>query len=133
MNVVNCRKCGRVFNHLSGPQICPKCREELEKKFQEVKAYIRENTTCTMAEVCEACDVEPNQIQNWVRQERLQFTSDSPIKVNCEQCGALINSGRFCAKCKDKMTKNLTSAIAKPAVAPKEAKPGDNKNKMRFL
>ena len=41
MNARNCRKCGKLFNYVSGPPICMACREALEKKFQEVKEYIR--------------------------------------------------------------------------------------------
>ncbi len=40
MNVRNCRKCGNLFNYVSGPPICMACREKLEEKFQEVKKYI---------------------------------------------------------------------------------------------
>lgn len=135
MNVVNCRKCGRLFNHISGANVCPSCKEKIEKKFQEVKEYIRAHNNCPMAEVCEACDVDPKQIQTWIRQERLQFAEDSPIKVTCENCGANIGSGRFCNKCKNEMAKSLSGAIGKPEAPKKEAeaKPADNKNKMRFL
>ena len=41
MNLRNCRQCGQVFNYMAGNMICPKCREEAEKKFQEVKDYLR--------------------------------------------------------------------------------------------
>ena len=30
MNVRNCRKCGKIFNYIAGPFVCPACREELE-------------------------------------------------------------------------------------------------------
>ena len=42
MNVRNCRKCGKIFNYVSGLPICPACRDEAEKKFQVVKKFIRE-------------------------------------------------------------------------------------------
>ena len=47
-----------------------------------------------MTEVCEECDVEPQQIQTWIRQERLPFSDDSPIKVACESCGKMIGRRR---------------------------------------
>lgn len=136
MNVINCRKCGKLFNYITGPQICPMCKEANEKKFQEVKKYIQMHNHCSMAEVCEECEVEPGQIQNWIRQERLQFSDDSPIKVNCESCGAMIGCGRFCEKCKSEMSKNLNSMMKKPADQLKREshqKSTDNKNRMRFL
>jgi flagellar operon protein (TIGR03826 family) len=136
MNVVNCRKCGKLFNYVAGPQICPVCKEATEKKFQEVKKYIQTHPRCAMTEVCDECEVDAGQIQTWIRQERLQFADDSPIKVTCENCGAMIGSGRYCEKCKNEMSRNLSSMMHKSVdqlksePAPKKS---DNKNKMRFL
>ena len=31
MNVRNCRKCGKLFNHVMGMPICPACKDALEK------------------------------------------------------------------------------------------------------
>ena len=62
MNVKNCKKCGRLFNYVAGPFICPVCREETEKKFVEVKQYIREHKVTGVHEVAEACDVDVRQI-----------------------------------------------------------------------
>ena len=67
MNVRNCRKCGSLFNYVSGPPICPACREKLEEKFQEVKKYIQDNGHASIPEVAEACDVSTNQIHQWLR------------------------------------------------------------------
>ena len=114
MNVRNCRKCGRIFNYVVGPAICPACREAMEEKFQEVKKYVQDNRNATIPDVSEACDVDPNQIKQWIREERLQFADDSPIKVTCEVCGAMILSGRYCDKCKLEMVNNLNGAIRKP-------------------
>lgn len=136
MNVINCRRCGKLFNYIAGPQICPRCKEKNEEKFQEVKKFIQQNRRCSMQEVCEECDVEPSQVQTWIRQERLQFAEDSPIKVNCEKCGAMISSGRFCDKCKNDMSKDLNSMMTKPVDELKKEsvrKPTDTKNRMRFL
>lgn len=37
MNVRNCKKCGRMFNYVMGQVICPRCKEDQEAKFLEVK------------------------------------------------------------------------------------------------
>lgn len=114
MNVRNCRKCGKLFNHIMGAPICPACRERLEEKFQEVKKYIRENRTAGIKDVSEACEIEPGQIQQWIREERLEFTADSPVKIPCENCGEMIRSGKYCDKCKREMTNNLSSVMENP-------------------
>ena len=35
MNVRNCRHCGRIFNYVAGPIMCPACREKMEEKLLE--------------------------------------------------------------------------------------------------
>ena len=67
MNVKNCKKCGKVFNYVSGAPICPACKEALEKKFQEVKKYVQDNRGATIHDVVENCEVDPQQVRQWVR------------------------------------------------------------------
>lgn len=134
MNVRNCRHCGRLFNYVMGPMICQNCRDALEEKFQEVKKYVQSHAHATIQMVSEDCDVETGQIQQWIREDRLQFSDDSPIKVPCERCGIMIGSGRFCAKCAQEMADGLSKSIAKPAPQKKEApKDPREKSRMRYL
>lgn len=135
MNIKNCRKCGKIFNYVAGPQICQACAESLEAKFQEVKEYIRENRNmASLNEVSEACDVDVNQIRQWVREERLTFGEDSVMGVECESCGAMIKSGRFCEKCKDSMAKNLSDSFGLGQKAAPERKKLERESaRMRFL
>ena len=42
-DIRNCRICGKIFNYVVGPVVCPRCKEKLEEKFQEVKKYIQDN------------------------------------------------------------------------------------------
>ncbi len=79
MNIRNCRMCGHIFNYVAGPFLCPHCREKMEAKFQEVKEYIRANPGVGIQDVAENCDVEPSQIQQWLREERLELTEGSVI------------------------------------------------------
>ena len=111
MNVRNCKKCGRIFNYVSRRVVCHKCREGLEEKFQEVKKYVRENSGVGIQEVAEECEVDPKQIRKWIQEERLEFSEDSPVKIPCEGCGAMIRSGRFCEKCKAQVTKDFQGIV----------------------
>lgn len=135
MNIKNCRSCGRIFNYVAGAVICPACREGQEAKFQEVKEYVREHKGAGIAEVAEACEVEPAQIRQWLREERLEVTEDSAVFLNCEFCGAPIRCGRFCEKCKGSMKKDLQSVMPKQQVIqqPQRKKPEDANARMRFL
>lgn len=110
MEVRNCRGCGRLYNYIGGSykNLCPDCVNKMEDKFEEVKTYIEEHTSATMPVVSQECDVKMDQIERWVREERLFFADDSPIGIDCENCGVTIKSGRFCPACKAKMTNDLS-------------------------
>ena len=131
MDVRNCRECGKIFNYLSGPPLCPSCIKNLDKKFEQVKEYIYDHPGAGIQEVSEENDVSVSQIKQWIRQERLTFADDSPIGLDCESCGVTIKTGRFCNACKNKMANNLGEVYKKPEIEIKKAVK-DNP-KMRFL
>lgn len=134
MNVRNCRYCKRLYNHVIGPSICPMCRDEREKEFQQVKKYVQDNRGASINQVSEDCDVEIKQINQWIREERLQFAEDSPIRVACEKCGAMIRAGVYCDRCKADMANTLGSAYKKETPVPQEpVKKQSERDKMRFL
>lgn len=133
MDVRNCRDCGKIFNHLSGPSLCPSCLKKLDLKFDEVKEYIYEHPRVGIQEVSDACDVSVRQIKQWVREERLAFADDSMIGLDCENCGVVIKTGRYCKSCKQELAqgfKNLYSENGK-----KQDKNRDSREnpRMRFL
>lgn len=133
MDVRNCRGCGRLFNYYSGQPICQACKDELEKKFQEVKEYLRQNPNTPIQVVSDDNQVSVKQIKQWVREERLTFSEDSPIGIECENCGAIIKTGRFCEECKNKMKSDFGRVIhqnSQPIENPRSRKDG---NKMRYL
>ena len=135
MNVRNCRKCGKIFNYIGGQSICPSCAEALEKKFQEVKEYIRDHRdAASIAIVAQECNVDPNQIRQWVREERLTFGEDSVMGIECESCGAVIKTGRFCDKCKNDIARGLIDAAGlNKKASPEVKKQAREAARMRFL
>ncbi len=133
MNARNCKRCGRVFNYVSGMPLCPTCRDEMEEKFQTVKEYIQNNKDTTMKTVAEECEVDENQIKQWVREERLVFAEDSGIVFQCEICGKSIRTGRYCDKCKQDTMRSLAGA-GRQQVMPQAPKKNTKENpRMRFL
>ncbi|MDD3204252.1 MAG: flagellar protein [Lachnospiraceae bacterium] len=131
MNVRNCRKCGKIFNYAVGPIICPNCREKMEEVFQDVKKFVQDNKNVGIPEISEACEVEPAQIQQWIREERLVFADDSPIGIPCESCGCMIKAGRYCDKCKAEITKGFNPTVKREeALRPQKQ---SERAKMRFL
>ncbi len=134
MNVLNCNGCGRLFNAVASERLCPECRKKLDEKFQEVKDYLEEHPTAGMSEISRECDVSVTQIKRWIREERLTFSENSVEGIECENCGKLIKTGRFCDACKAKISNNLMSAINKePQRKPSESNNRDTTNRMRYL
>ena len=132
MEVKNCRDCGRLFNYLGGPRLCPACREALEEKFLQVKRYIEEHRTAQLQQISDDNDVSIQQIKQWVREERLTFTDDSVVGIECESCGVTIKTGRFCEACKKQMANTFGNAIKKEHALEPKRDPRE-RARMRFL
>lgn len=132
MDVRNCKGCGKLFNYLNGPPLCPACMKSLDLKFEQVKDFIYDHPGAGIQEVSEENDVTISQIKNWVRQERLTFSDDSPIGLECESCGAIVKTGRYCKSCKEKMANHLGDIYKKEEPPMRKADKKENP-KMRFL
>lgn len=135
MDVRNCRMCGSIYNYVGGSykNLCPRCIQKMEDKFQEVKKYIEEHPGANIAEVSQEFDISQEQIQRWVREDRLAFSDSSPVGIPCEGCGATIKSGRFCAKCKQTMVNEFSGAYAQPAKRVKQQDDTKKSARMRFI
>ncbi len=132
MDVRNCKQCGKVFNYIGGAPLCPECVKVAEDKFDDVKQYIYDHPRCGMQEVSIEMEVSVAQIRKWLKEERLSFSEDSEIALNCEKCGKRILTGRFCKGCKDTMTNQFSSLYRKEE--PKNTfERKKTENKMRFL
>ena len=133
MEIRNCRGCGKMIQYMGGgPLMCGECRKRLDESFAKVKEYLKENPECSIDELSENAEVSISQINQWIREERLIFSKNSPIGIPCESCGKTIRSGRYCKECKDKLVKALGGGIKSAPAQP--ARPaGSTKAKMRFL
>lgn len=133
MDVRNCKGCGKLFNYIGGTPLCQTCLKKMDDKFAQVKEYIYDHPKADVQEVAEENDVTTGQIRKWIREERLEFADDSPIGLACEKCGAMIKTGRFCKKCKDKMVNNLGSLYQGRVEEQQVKKDYHDRAKMRFL
>ena len=132
MNVTNCKGCGRLFNVMNNAKLCPQCIQALEEKFQEVKKYLNEHPNASIDAVSQDSDVSVKQIKQWVREERLAFAKGSGVGIECELCGKMILTGRFCDMCRGKIANNLMSALDHPKTQ-EPKKNAHEKDRMRFL
>lgn len=133
MEIISCKNCGRLFNYMQGDRVCPECIKKMDEKFAEVKKYVRDNPRVDINVLSSEMDVSIRQIKRWIREERLCFTDESPIGLNCENCGKTIKTGRYCKACKDQMTTRLQGAAGMKQPTPQQPKKSATENKMRFL
>ena len=121
-----------MFNYIAGDKICPQCKEAEEAIFQKVKKFVQDNKKATMEEISAECGVEAKKIKQWIREERLFFTDDSPVKISCEICGKQISSGRFCPQCKKEAASNFDSVINAARPQRPASTSADTKNGIRM-
>lgn len=133
MDVRVCKRCKSMFQHVSGPDICFKCRQKEEDMFQVVKEYLRKNPGASMNIVSQETEVSIATIEGFLRQGRLEVSPGSPISLACERCGAKILSGRTCSKCNASLLGELSGAARQMTkeLAPKSEE--KKVEKMRFL
>ncbi len=72
-------------------------------------------------------------IRQWVREERLIFSADSAMGIECEKCGKSIRTGRFCDDCKRDTANELSGAYQSHKVEEDAPSKKVVKNRMRFL
>ncbi len=106
--------------------------KKLEEKFQVVKQYIKDNPSANIQTVADETETTVKTIKQWVREERLTFAEGSLVGLECESCGAIILTGRFCDKCKNKVHNEITQAGKRPVIA-QPKKPDKDNPRMRFL
>lgn len=95
-----CTKCGRIFTYMGfGHLYCPTCKSLDEISFGKVRDYIYENGVASATEVSENTGVSVRQIEQYLREGRLEIPENSPIFIKCEMCHADIRSGRICSNC----------------------------------
>ncbi|SHI38513.1 TIGR03826 family flagellar region protein [Lutispora thermophila] len=103
----NCIRCGRVFAYTYSP-ICSKCLEQDEEDFRIVKDYLYDNPGSNVFEVSEATGVSVEKIMRFLREERLEISSEnSNLVLECEYCGKPIRTGRYCEECKNKLANEM--------------------------
>ena len=106
--VKSCIQCGRLFeDFIDKYSLCPECRKNEEALLREVKDYLWVNPGATEAKLWELFGVTHKQIMKWLRDQRLEVTPGSAIKLTCQRCGSMITTGKYCKDCANKVANNL--------------------------
>lgn len=133
MEVKTCKKCHRLFQYLTGVELCADCKSMLEDKFQEVKEYIAERERTSITQISRECEVPMQQLKEWLKEDRLELAESVNTDLFCEKCGEGIFEGNFCARCKMELLGKVGNALRKEERKAPERKPADSGQRMRFI
>ena len=65
-NVINCRRCGRIFNY-HGSAVCDSCRKEETQEAKRIKDYLAANPNATPVEVSSALNIRLDRVQEYLK------------------------------------------------------------------
>ncbi|MDQ0339897.1 flagellar operon protein (TIGR03826 family) [Caldalkalibacillus uzonensis] len=104
----NCPRCGTLFVR-TVRKVCPQCHQEIEQQYRIVYDFLRrkENREATIYETSEQTGVSVAQIKEFIRQGRLQLKDLPNMGYPCESCGTLIQEGRLCKSCRERLISEM--------------------------
>jgi len=109
MEARQCKKCGKLFNYIRSP-ICVECTDDDDKEFHLVKDYIYEHPKSNLSEISESTGVDNKVLLGFLREGRIALKTCSQY-YTCARCGDQINTGVYCIKCKNELTKTFSNSL----------------------
>lgn len=109
----SCSRCKKLFSYIAGKRICPECKENEEKLFDDVKNYIRDNPKANFKQIHQDLGASPKLLQEFIASGRLLLSDSSPLTLSCQICGELISKGKVCDKCNAGMINELNGVTQK--------------------
>lgn len=114
MNLRNCPECGHLFE-FTVRDLCPDCVNKEENDYELIKSCLRHNPGAGILEISEKTEVSEKKIIAFLKNGRLILEPTNAIMLNCERCGRVIRTGRYCDDCCasiDKIIENTTGTTS---------------------
>ena len=114
----------KLLSSASAEEMASMTEEEMMLK---ISSFVRDNPHSTIKEIVEGVEgAKERLIRRMIKEGR--FVQDGiDIEYPCEKCGTMIHSGRFCAKCDEKLKKDVMKAqkkaVERAVQAVKEKRP----------
>lgn len=132
MDIRNCSKCGSIFRY-DGKRICPACRKKNEEDFQLVKKYLDKEPGANISQVVEETGVETKKVIEFLREGRLEVEPGGAVILECEKCGTGITTGRFCNKCVNNITRDISDVVIDSANSDSKREARSTNEKFRYV
>jgi len=85
--------------------------DQEEEQYAIVRKYVRDHPGATVFEVAEETGVEEEIILQFLRDGRLQSRGFAEV-LECQRCGKIISSGKYCSQCLQDLDSQLKGAIS---------------------
>ncbi|HSV31412.1 MAG TPA: hypothetical protein VLH40_05240, partial [Atribacteraceae bacterium] len=118
VDIVKCKRCGKIFQKLSDRAICPGCIQAVEDDFLSVKRRVQEHPGENVQRLSQSTGVDRNLIVEFIREGRLQVDPalvPQDFYSACRRCGERSLHKRFCERC----LKELSDRLAGREIHPK--------------
>lgn len=99
MAIKICALCKMPFSQTRNETTCPTCAAEGESRFQRIKAYLYEHPGASATELVQQLGVTIRQIQQYLKEDRLEVVGEGFTGLKCELCGKDLKTGRYCPHC----------------------------------
>ncbi|NLD49160.1 MAG: MerR family transcriptional regulator [Clostridiaceae bacterium] len=110
-DVRNCRRCGKIYNHIGRLPICLECRKLDDEDFKRVKEYLYDNPGASINQVSVELEISVQRIKGYLKEGRLEIVGEGGnLILECESCGRSIRTGRFCNECSNGLSSEFKSA-----------------------
>lgn len=127
-----CKGCGGIMRYeYAGLYKCEDCGKRQLDTFGKVKLYIEENGPTPALIIAESIGVNVAEVNNFLREGRLEIPEGADHYIPCEKCGCDIRYGRFCPDCVKSLSGDLRKAFFMSGAGEKPKKSGGEK--MHFL
>lgn len=80
--------------------------KEIDKQYETVAKYLRENRGSTIGQVSEETEVSIRQIVKFIREGRISILNMPNMSYPCDSCGTEIREGHICESCRKKLTRD---------------------------
>ncbi len=129
-----CPDCGIRMKYIYGEMFeCPACGKHLLSDFGLVRQYLDEHGPQPAITISSATGVPVAEIDDYLREGRVEIPDGSPIYIKCQSCGTDIRYGRYCPECALKMTKAIGKAMYVGEMGEKPTRKAEMAGKMHLM
>ncbi len=108
---VICEVCGGKLKVVgNGLYECESCHHQQLDDFGKIKKFLREKGPASLYDIYEGTGIEMEEIEHFLRDERLEIPEGSKFFLKCQKCGRPIRLGKYCPECSRTAGKGIRSA-----------------------